>query len=760
MLEGECAKKDRQIKAHAKDYNALETAHNELQDKVYGIKEAKTKAEEAKRVADEYCTRKSREYTILQTELKTAQEDARKLNQGMSKMKESLSMHEKVCKDQQARIKSINEEKSKLEEAKRLAEDECMRKGHEVTSRESLLQGERASKERVERQLNEERTKKNDEIAVRQKEISTLSEELRLNKEDLQKSNQALVQANQTLEKKEKNMKEQLKDKRLADERCAQKDKELVAQEHQYSELSAELKSKKEDLSKSSLAHNQANEALQMKEKTLQEQLQAITKHEEDLSAQRSSQKELEGKLRQVQDKYKKSEAHASSVEQQLEQLHRKNEKLESDLAAKVTDVRLERKKVSDLKKEEKLLNEALRIQQKATDKRNKAYNKLEQQIRGLENDTIRLGKDFGDLRSEAQRLANQIIANPASDHTAIAANFIHNVLREDRHYDEEQSSGRRASEPIIQTATTMPGDRRTTNIGASTADPFLEDGTVGITDAKSRGLDSGPVFEFGDKSPDRTLRQQLGSASPSMVAHSPAGSVQFPDYPDYMYGQAVLPISITRLRIKSGLSREMDDEEKLWREKLEKLDFQMKKEYGRENGLPKLSKPNELMWDPEYDSAIETEKAAAEQPLNSGSSPQNKFTDKYVDGATQTDPAVDSHEASRDYEDGLTKSDDASISEASETSNTSDATKPPFRLIARSALLIAILIALFLASLFNFLCSRSDSLERSDDLLGRGDDSTRLALLSMRAGGGTGTAIPRWLWDDVFLDYISGLYG
>lgn len=48
----------------------------------------------------------------------------------------------------------------------------------------------------------------------------------------------------------------------------------------------------------------------------------------------------------------------------------------------------------------------------------------------------------------------------------------------------------------------------------------------------------------------------------------------------------------------------------------------------------------------------------------------------------------------------------------------------------------------------------------RRTELLGRGDDLARLALISLRAGGGTGTAWPAWLYDDEVAEIVGGFYG
>lgn len=48
----------------------------------------------------------------------------------------------------------------------------------------------------------------------------------------------------------------------------------------------------------------------------------------------------------------------------------------------------------------------------------------------------------------------------------------------------------------------------------------------------------------------------------------------------------------------------------------------------------------------------------------------------------------------------------------------------------------------------------------RRTELIGRGDDMARLALISLRAGGGTGTAWPAWLYDDEVAEIVGGFYG
>ena len=48
----------------------------------------------------------------------------------------------------------------------------------------------------------------------------------------------------------------------------------------------------------------------------------------------------------------------------------------------------------------------------------------------------------------------------------------------------------------------------------------------------------------------------------------------------------------------------------------------------------------------------------------------------------------------------------------------------------------------------------------RKYELLSRGDNYARLAMLSLRAGGGTGTAWPSWLYDDELVEVAGGLYG
>lgn len=51
-------------------------------------------------------------------------------------------------------------------------------------------------------------------------------------------------------------------------------------------------------------------------------------------------------------------------------------------------------------------------------------------------------------------------------------------------------------------------------------------------------------------------------------------------------------------------------------------------------------------------------------------------------------------------------------------------------------------------------------SKQREESLLGRGDDVARLALLSLRAGGGSGASWPGYLYDDKVLTLAGGFYG
>jgi len=48
----------------------------------------------------------------------------------------------------------------------------------------------------------------------------------------------------------------------------------------------------------------------------------------------------------------------------------------------------------------------------------------------------------------------------------------------------------------------------------------------------------------------------------------------------------------------------------------------------------------------------------------------------------------------------------------------------------------------------------------RKTEMLAGWDDRTRLALISMDAGGGSGTAWPAWLYDDNMEDIPIGFYG
>jgi len=65
-----------------------------------------------------------------------------------------------------------------------------------------------------------------------------------------------------------------------------------------------------------------------------------------------------------------------------------------------------------------------------------------------------------------------------------------------------------------------------------------------------------------------------------------------------------------------------------------------------------------------------------------------------------------------------------------------------------------------FLLLLLFFGVSMGVSWWRRTELIGRGDDLARLALISLRAGGGTGTAWPAWLYDDDVAEIVGGFYG
>lgn len=67
--------------------------------------------------------------------------------------------------------------------------------------------------------------------------------------------------------------------------------------------------------------------------------------------------------------------------------------------------------------------------------------------------------------------------------------------------------------------------------------------------------------------------------------------------------------------------------------------------------------------------------------------------------------------------------------------------------------------LLLFLLMLLFLLVSLAVSQVRKNELLGRRDDLARMAMLSLRAGGGTGTAWPAWLWDDKLVELGGGFY-
>ena len=81
-------------------------------------------------------------------------------------------------------------------------------------------------------------------------------------------------------------------------------------------------------------------------------------------------------------------------------------------------------------------------------------------------------------------------------------------------------------------------------------------------------------------------------------------------------------------------------------------------------------------------------------------------------------------------------------------------AARSKMSIVRKSAFVLVLLAILFLG--FALIVSYY----RKEKLLGRGDESARLAWNSYRAGGGTGTAWPSWLWDDELVTVPGGFYG
>ena len=170
----------------------------------------------------------------------------------------------------------------------------------------------------------------------------------------------------------------------------------------------------------------------------------------------------------------------------------------------------------------------------------------------------------------------------------------------------------------------------------------------------------------------------------------------------------------------------------------------------------------------PYADSATQTD-SVAQAETGTQTEPAK---DRYADSATQTDP-VPQH------------IDVKSPAQANGTSDTAEATtqtQPTRRPYADSAtqteslapkinvnastgprkggpsmFLLLILLAILVATLFTFWYCRHLSQIRLEDVLSHGGEKTRRVLASLRAGGGSGTAVPSWLWDDGLIEVTSG---
>ena len=70
---------------------------------------------------------------------------------------------------------------------------------------------------------------------------------------------------------------------------------------------------------------------------------------------------------------------------------------------------------------------------------------------------------------------------------------------------------------------------------------------------------------------------------------------------------------------------------------------------------------------------------------------------------------------------------------------------------------LLLILLAFLVAILFAFWYFRHLSQIRLEETLGHGGEKARRILASLRVGGGSGTAVPGWLWDDELIHVPPG---
>lgn len=622
--------------------------------------------------------------------------------------------------------------------------------------------------------------------------------------------------------------------------------RDLAIREKEHSELLEEFTTQGNQLKETGQLLKKALEDASSKELHIDEQNGALSRLQEDIATLRNNRSKLEAKVKGLEGQQVHAATENRSSQSKNKKLSDKVGELTKDLSDAKDLVNGLQKQLADLAAEK---NTDESLPEKPLEDVSTQWDNLHSQVQPLLEDQGRLRKGLrnlqtktGAMRTAARKLVDGLLRDPSADHSAAAANFKETFLKEESD-STETSSRQPITRHIVPTDTSSEKDLDTDNESSS------ESSSMNLSFIAPPPIRSNVQHDH----PDRTLREQISSASPSMAADSPSASVQSFGMPD---PQEQLEVADSRLRQRVGLPSVPNEIEIELRAKLEKYDILSRRKNGGK-GLLRLSNPKKLMWDLEstvddeqlpqvkagtstIDQGTQTSPDEQPTPYKSGTSPMDQGTQtspdddqlpqvragmvtmdqgnqrspdddqllrsgtgtstmdqgtqtspdeqptpyrngtSTMDQGTQTSPDDDqlprSGTGTLTMDQGLQTSPDEQPTQSRNGKSTMDqgtqtdpddkqfplpGSGPAFAPAAPQKgnwyIIWLILLAIMLATLCTFWYWNHLSHVRLQNLLSRGDDMTRLALLSVRAGGGTGTAVPTWLWDDELIQVIPG---
>ena len=591
--------------------------------------------------------------------------------------------------------------------------------------------------------------------------------------------------------------------KKAIDENSKKQSEAITIHEKEHSELLEKFTVQGRELDEISQSLKKAQEDASSKEKHITEQNQVLSKLEGDLEMLKINQSKMEDKIKNQQLDVSKKNSEIKSTGKRVNELDNEISKLTEKLSQAQKPCEVHEKEISDLARDLAAATDAKTTAEEQLEDLMESYDKLQCEARPSIDDQERLkknleelGAEHGLLLKEAYKLADGLLVDPGADHCTTAANLKSTYFSLRKKPNKESSRPSAPDQNVIMekflgedvghNAGFAEGNSAGTDVGDIAGKDAKADDSSSTISVKLFGRSAARymgAFGKGNKGRRRrnvplrpTLRDQLKPVAPNMVKSPVDGTIRA----DAVRQDEPMKDSATQ--------SELED----WHDAHEG------------NGTTDTVGPgtrNEPAKNQYSDSATQTQLVSQQDDVDASAQGHRKIDTAiqpepakrpYADSATQTDlvsteenrttdTAIQPESTRRPYADSATQTDliSAQGNEMTDTATQTETTKRPYadsatqteslapetktnasadsRRGSGSMFLLLILLAFLVAFLFTFWYCRHLSQLRLEEALSRGGETTRRILASLRVGGGSGTAVPSWLWDDELIEVIPG---